>query len=76
LAIVFAIARSALPRTLRVRRNEAERLGDQLDLARIRRDFAQKVDRGLRPQLDREADHIAAQGQGFVTHGVLQPNKS
>jgi len=47
------------------------RFSDQLDLTRIRRNIDQKIDRGLRPQLDREADDIPAQGQGLVTHGQL-----
>ena len=58
--------------SLRVRRVETERLGDQLDLTQIRRNIDQKIDRWLRPQLDREPDDIAAQGQGLVTHGQLQ----
>jgi hypothetical protein len=61
---------------LRVRRVETERLGDQLDLTRIRRNIDQKIDRGLRPQFHREADDIPAQGQGFVTHGQLQSEQT
>ena len=57
---------------LRVRRVETERLSDQLDLTRIRRNIDQKIDRGLRPQLDEEADDIPAQGQGFLPHGQIQ----
>src|SRR3984885_11424612 len=57
---------------LRIRRTETDPLGNHLDLTRIRRNIDQKIDRGLRPQLDREADDIPAQGQGFVTHGQLQ----